>query len=94
MENVTLTVIEEIKNAESIEQMLNIVTQKLQILIKKFEERRFTSLKPALEYKHDKELKEEILFIKEGLRGNWNTIANDRYRLIKEQVEEALSVAK
>ena len=94
MENVTLTVIEEIKNAESIDQMLDIVTQKLQILIKKFEERRFTSLKPALEYKHDKEVKEEIIFIKEGLRGNWNTIVNDRYQMIKEQVEEALSVAK
>ena len=94
MENITLTVIEEIKNAESIDQMLDIVTQKLQILIKKFEERRFTSLKPALEYKHDKEVKEEIIFIKEGLRGNWNTIVNDRYQMIKEQVEEALSVAK
>ena len=94
MENVTLTVIEEIKKAESIDQMLDIVTQRLQLLVKKFEERRFTSLKPALEYKQDKELKEEIIFIKEGLHGNWNTILNDRYRSIKEQIEEALILTK
>ena len=37
MEEITIKVIEKLKDAESKDQMLDIVTQKLQILIKKFD---------------------------------------------------------
>ncbi len=54
MEEITCKVIEKLKDAESKDQMLDIVTQKLQILIKKFEDRVFTTFNPSREYKADK----------------------------------------
>lgn len=93
MEELTLSVIQKLRAAESIDQMLAIVTEKLQQLVKKFEDRHFTSLKPALEYQHDRDAKEEIKFIKEGLEGKWPTpVPNEKYTFIKQQVEEVLNL--
>ena len=91
MEEITIKVIEKLKDAESKDQMLDIVTQKLQILVKKFEDRVFTTFTPSREYKADKSAKEEIIFIKAVLEGNGEPeIKNpEKFSLIKKHVEQA-----
>ncbi len=91
MEEITIKVIEKLKNAESKDQMLDIVTQKLQILIKKFEDRVFTTFTPSREYKADKLAKEEIIYIKAVLEGNGEPeVKNlEKFCLIKQHVEQA-----
>ena len=90
MEEMTVEIIQKLKEAESKEQMLDIVTQKLQKLIKKFEDRIFTTYTPGREYLQDKSAKEEIRFIKSGLEGNWisETQHHEKFKLIKQQVEQ------
>ncbi len=91
MEEITIKVIEKLKDAESKDQMLDIVTQKLQILIKKFEDRVFTTFTPSREYKADKSAKEEIIYIKAVLEGTGEPeVKNpEKFFLIKQHVEQA-----
>lgn len=90
MEEVTINVIEKLKNADSKDQMLDIVTQKLQILIKKFEDRIFTTLTPSREYQKDKNAKEQIRYIKAMLEGNQEHEVNnaEKFSFIKQQLEQ------
>ena len=90
MEEMTIKVIEKLKDAESKDQMLDIVTQKLQVLIKKFEDRIFTTLTPSREYEKDKNAKEEIKYIKAVLEGSSEPeIKNpEKFSLIKQHVEQ------
>lgn len=90
MEELTIKVIEKLKDAESKDQMLDIVTQKLQILVKKFEDRIFTSYTPSREYKADKSAKEEIKYIKAVLEGSSEPdVPNqEKFSTIKRQVEQ------
>ncbi|MDQ3290228.1 MAG: hypothetical protein M3Q05_02945 [Bacteroidota bacterium] len=90
VEEITINVIEKLKDAESKDQMLDIVTQKLQTLIRKFEDRIFTTLNPSREYQKDKNAKEEIRYIKAVLEGNRDhEIKNsEKFRFIKQQLEQ------
>lgn len=90
MEEITIKVIEKLKNADSKDQMLDIVTQKLQLLIKKFEDHIFTSHTPSREYQTDKTAKEEIKYIKAVLEGNYEQeVTNpEKFSLIKQRVEQ------
>jgi len=90
MEELTIKVIEKLKDAESKDQMLDIVTQKLQLLVKKFEDRIFTSYTPSREYKADKSAKEEIKYIKAVLEGSGeHDIKNpEKFSVIKHHVDQ------
>ncbi|MDQ4141764.1 MAG: hypothetical protein M3142_14740 [Bacteroidota bacterium] len=90
MEEITINVIEKLKDAESKDQMLDIVTQKLQTLIRKFEDRIFTTLTPSREYQKDKNAKEEIRYIKAVLEGNRDhEVKNpEKFSFIKQQLEQ------
>jgi hypothetical protein len=90
MEELTIKVIEKLKDAESKDQMLDIVTQKLQILVKKFEDRIFTSYTPSREYKADKSAKEEIKYIKAVLEGSGEPDVpnSEKFSTIKRHVEQ------
>ncbi|QMU29571.1 hypothetical protein [Adhaeribacter radiodurans] len=90
MEEITINMIEKLKDAESKDQMLAIVTQKLQTLIRKFEDRIFTTQTPSREYQRDKNAKEEIRYIKAVLEGNReHEVRNpEKFSFIKQQLEQ------